>query len=108
MKNTNNNTAYKRAMNRVEKLRGFYIHALVYVVVNLFVSIFKVLRNINNGESFDQAFFDFNTFILWLFWGIGLTLHAFSVFGLPLFLGQDWEERKIEEFMNDDRSSDRT
>jgi hypothetical protein len=29
-------------------------------------------------------------------------LHAFSVFGINLIFGEDWEERKIEELMKKD------
>ncbi len=90
-------------MERVDKLRGFYNHLIVYVIVNSVISIYKVLNSVWNGETYAEAIFDLNTVIVWLFWGIGLALHAFSVFGLPMILGKDWEERKIEELMNKDR-----
>ena len=96
-------TKYRRAMDRVDRLRGFYNHAMVYVIVNLAISTYKVIRNLGGGESYYEAVFDFNTVIVWLFWGIGLALHAFSVFGLPMILGKDWEERKIKEYMENDR-----
>ena len=95
--------SYQRALERVDRLRSFYYHAGVYLVVNMVISVYKVLRNLNYGESFSEAFFDLGTFIVWLLWGIGLALHAFSVFGLPMLLGRDWESRKIDEYMNEDR-----
>ena len=61
----------------------------------------------NNGETFNEAFFDLSTFILWLLWGIGLALHAFSVFGLPFLLGKNWEEEKIKSFMDDELKKDK-
>ena len=100
---SNKELSYHRALERVDRLRGFYYHAMVYIIINLVISVYKVLRNLNYGETFEEAFFDLNTFIVWLFWGIGLALHAFSVFGLPLLLGRNWEARKIEEYMNEDR-----
>jgi hypothetical protein len=40
--------------------------------------------------------------VQWLIfgWGIGLLANGFSVFGLSLFLCEDWERRKIDEIMN--------
>lgn len=36
-------------------------------------------------------------------WGIGLLIHAFSVFGTKMFL-KDWEEKKIKELMEKDKN----
>ena len=103
MKIRNTESSYAKAMERVDKLRGFYIHAAVYVAVNCCISVFKIIRNMQNGESFNEAFFDFGTYIVWLLWGIGIALHAFSVFGLPFILGKNWEEEKIKQFMEDEQ-----
>jgi hypothetical protein len=35
-----------------------------------------------------------------LAWGIGLAVHAFTVFGPSRIRGQDWEDRKIRERMS--------
>jgi hypothetical protein len=44
---------------------------------------------------------------LWFFWvligwGIGLLAHAIGVFGMGSggWLGRDWEERKVREYMD--------
>jgi hypothetical protein len=42
---------------------------------------------------------------MWLFWGVGLTIHAFSVFLLPLIIGHDWEDRKIKQFINEEQGN---
>lgn len=102
-----NEMKYLRAKGRVDRLRGFYAHLIVYCIVNTCISVYKVLRNLNYGESFEQAVLDGNTFILWGLWGIGLALHAFSIFGLPLILGKNWEEKKLLEFMDEEEYSHR-
>lgn len=102
---SNKELAYLKAKTRVEKLRAFYTHLTAYIVVNVAISVLKILRNLRNGESFEEAFFDFNTSGIWLFWGIGLALHAFAVFGLPLILGDNWEEEKIKQFMEEEKSN---
>ena len=93
-KNTLDQIRYEEAVKRVKKLKGFYTHAIVYVVINIMV----VIANIQNYEP-GESFFQFKTFMTAFFWGIGLLAHAMSTF-IPYFiLGKDWEERKIRELM---------
>jgi hypothetical protein len=95
--------AYLKAKTRVEKLKAFYKHLTVYVVVNGAIYAFKIIRNLRRGESFEDAFFDFSISGIWLIWGIVLAIHAFSVFGLPLILVDNWEEEKIKQYMEDEK-----
>jgi hypothetical protein len=103
MEYSDKDQAFLKAKRRVEKLRKFYNHLTVYIVVNGLISAFKIIRNLRNGESFEEAFFDLSFSGIWLFWGIGLTIHAFAVFVLPLFVGHNWEEEKIKQFMEDEK-----
>ena len=97
--------AFLKAKHRVDKLRKFYTHLTVYIVVNVIVSTLKIVRNLRNGESFEDAFFDFSLYGIWLLWGIGLAIHAFAVFGLPLILGNNWEEEKIKQYMDEEKDN---
>jgi hypothetical protein len=36
-------------------------------------------------------------------WGIGLVFQGFKAFVYNPFLGSDWEDRKIQEFMKEDK-----
>ena len=36
-------------------------------------------------------------------WGIGLTIHALSTFGMIGLLGRDWEERRLKELMEEEQ-----
>lgn len=94
----------ERALRRIKELKGFYIHLAVYVVINSFISVNKVLRNMNNGETFNEAFLDFGTFAIWFFWGIGLAFHAMKVFSFNPFFGKDWEERQIKKYMEEEEN----
>ena len=96
---------YLRAKRRIDKLRGFYGHLAAYLIVNICLTIVKVSRNLNNGESFDQAFFEFSTFALWIFWGLGLLVHGFATFGIEHILGKDWEEDHIKEYMQEEEDN---
>ncbi|AXT19596.1 hypothetical protein D7030_09990 [Flavobacteriaceae bacterium AU392] len=95
----NEEIRYLRAKERVDKVRGFYMHLLLYIIVNLGVMVVKVIKNFRNGEPHVEMFLDFNTHIMWLTWGIGLALHAFGVFGV----GRKWEEEKIQQYIREEQ-----
>jgi hypothetical protein len=84
--------AYKRAKKRVEELKGFYAHLIVYVVVN------GVLVLINLWTSPGFLWFLFPL----VGWGIGLFFHAVFGFGLFGVFTKEWEEKKIREYMEKD------
>lgn len=91
---------YERAEKRVKEVSGFYKHLISYIIVNLFL-IFKQYFDLKPGEEF----FKFSTFSLAFFWGFGLAIHAASVFGKNVFLGGNWEERKINEIIEKEKTS---
>jgi hypothetical protein len=82
-------TSCRNARKRVEALRGFYVHLTVYVLVNL------LLCTINLLTSPDSLWFYWPL----LGWGIAFALHALRVFGAGRWFGAEWEERKINEWM---------
>jgi len=82
----NENTAYIRAKERVEKLKGFYGNLLAYC----FVIPILIIINLNSNSTFQWFWFPM------LGWGMGLTFHAFETFGY----GKSWEEKKIQEIVN--------
>ena len=80
---------YQKAKERVEMIKGFYIHLTVYVVVNILLFSINMLTSPG---------------YLWFFWplmgwGIAVVLHSLAVFSPNLGLGADWEQRKIKELM---------
>jgi 2TM domain-containing protein len=84
---------YERAYARVQAIKGFYVHAVAFVVVNVALLALNALAG---G--------------MWWFywpligWGIGLGLHAFGVFrfGGTGPWGREWEERKIREMVDEE------
>jgi hypothetical protein len=81
---------YESARKRVRQLKGFYIHATVFVWVNALLAI------INLATSRGQIWF------IWPLagWGIGLAAHWVAVFGVGGLWGPEWEERKIKEIVD--------
>lgn len=87
--------AYLRAQKKVKAIIGFYWHLASYVIVNIFIIILIT----SNGVKL----FSFGTFSTAFFWGIGLAFHFMGVFGPDFLFGKHWEERKIKEFMENDK-----
>jgi hypothetical protein len=85
---------YQKAKKQVEEIKAFYIHAFWFVLV------VSGLLFINLRYSPQQLWF------LWTFfgWGIGLLFHAIRVFNLSPFLNKDWEDKKIKQYMNEEKN----
>ena len=82
---------YERAKERVEKLKGFYIHFAIYLIM---VPVFIFLNIKSTG--FPWAIFPIAG------WGFGVAGHAMEAFDYNPFLGKNWEEKKIKELMDKD------
>jgi low temperature requirement protein LtrA len=95
MNNVDQEIAYEAAQKKVKKLQGFYIHLLVYLVVNIMI----IYANYTYSKN-SPSLFEFRNFSTAFWWGIGLMAHGLNVFTIDLIFGKDWEERKIRELMN--------
>lgn len=90
----NDDIKYLEAQKRVKRIKGFYIHFLVYVCVNSLIA-YQNYTELKPGETY----FQLQNFLTLLLWGIGLLAHCLSVFLPNFILGKDWEEKKIRELM---------
>ncbi len=91
MKTLHQEGRYLRAKERVQEEKSFYSNLTAYCLV------IPMLGLVN----FYTSGFYWVVFPA-LGWGLGLVLHAMKIFGFNLFLGRNWEERKIAEYMKDD------
>jgi hypothetical protein len=85
---------YQKAKKQVEQIKGFYGNLVAYIVVNVFLMIINLL---------------YSPEYLWFFWpmlgwGIGVLFHGMKAFNYSPFLGKDWEERKLKEFMDQEKN----
>ncbi|MGX1929283.1 2TM domain-containing protein [Flagellimonas sp. 2504JD4-2] len=83
---------YRRAKEKVRELKCFYGNLLTYFLVIPFLAYINYRT----------------TSFLWVAfpavgWGIGLFFHWMKATGYHPLLGKNWEERKIQKFMNDDK-----
>lgn len=84
---------YQKAKKQVQEIKGFYGHLFSFVIV-IGILIYINLRYSPEVLWFQWTFFG---------WGIGLFFHAVKVFNLIPFFGKDWEEKKIQEFMEEEK-----
>ncbi|TDQ27785.1 2TM domain-containing protein [Tenacibaculum caenipelagi] len=93
--NTDNleNSKYVKAVERVEKLKEFYQNLIAYCLVIPFL----IFINFKTYSKFQWFWFPM------IGWGIGLLFHFLDVSNYNLFLGKNWEDRKIKELMEEDK-----
>jgi phosphotransferase system glucose/maltose/N-acetylglucosamine-specific IIC component len=86
-------TPEARARKRLAAEKDFYVHLATYVTV---IGVLFLI-NVMTGSSW---------WFVWpaLGWGIGILLHAVTAFGLAGLLGQDWEERRLRELTEQERT----
>jgi len=86
----NNAAKYKRAKERIKEIKGFYMNVLAYCLV------IPILGYLNyTTTSFPWVIFPM------LGWGFGLLAHSLSAFNYSPIFNKKWEERKLNELMND-------
>ncbi|MFD0860830.1 2TM domain-containing protein [Sungkyunkwania multivorans] len=92
---------YKRAKEKVKKIRGFYVHLTVFILVNslLLVNTEIIPRFWNTSIEVKVSWWGI------ALWALFLAIHGLRVFGVITFLGKDWEERKIQEFMKEEEET---
>lgn len=95
MKTSNNieTSKYLRAVERVDEIKGFYSSLIAYCVVIPFL-VFIYFKY--SPHSIQWFWFPA------LGWGLGLVLQGFKAFSYNPFLGRNWEDRKIQEYMNEE------
>ncbi|KAB1069086.1 histidine kinase [Tamlana haliotis] len=86
--------SYVRARKHVEELKGFYYSLASYCVVIPFLIFVNY-----------KTYWGFQWFWFPMFgWGLGLVIQAFRVFVDDGAFGRNWEKRKLEQFMKEEKS----
>lgn len=85
---------YLKAQKKIEDIKGFYGNLSSYVVIITGLAI------LNLTTSPEHLWFMYPA----IGWGIGVVIHGVSVFNYMPFLTKDWEERKMKELMDKEKS----
>jgi len=100
MKKYSEESRYNRAKKKVDKIKGFYTHVIVYVVVNI-----MLLSMIYTNYANVTEFWNFGSFSTAIGWGVGLLIHGISVFGRGLFFNSNWEDHKMKQFLKEEEQN---
>ncbi len=84
------NSKYVKAVEKVEKLKEFYQNLASYCIVIPFL----IFINLRFSPGFHWFWFPI------FGWGMGLVFHFLEVNNYNIFLGNNWEDRKIKEIMD--------
>ena len=92
----NEEDRYYQAKKRVEAIKGFYGNLTSYIVLNIFFLILNLATSPNE---------------LWFYWpllgwGIGVLFHGMKVFNYSPFFGKDWEERKLNQYLVEEKKKE--
>lgn len=94
---------YLRAKKRMDELRKFYKHVAIYVLVNIFISGFKIREYLGDGYTWEETLSKLDVYVVWIVWGAFVILQAIRTYNTKMILGSEWEERKIREYMNENK-----
>lgn len=89
---------YLRAKERITEVKEFYSKLLRSVLT---IALLAAINYYTNEWRY--------MWFLWAALGISISMayKASKVFGMNPFFSKDWEERKIQEFMNEDEKQNR-
>ncbi len=102
------NKKYFKARDRAQRLRKFYLTVVRFLIATVVLLLLKnkilefiILNGIKNEETL--KWIDYNIYLIPMIFVILLLIKAFKLFVLKSHFIEDWEERKIQELMNEDR-----
>lgn len=81
---------YQKAKKKAREIRDFYINLSlfsIFIPIIIFINLYFV-------PEFHWFWFSI------IGWGTGVTFHGLSTFGFRPFLKNDWEKRKIQQFID--------
>ena len=99
---------YDRAKLKVASLRSFYNHAIIYVIINMLLYLFRdkftfiLISKTALGNPDILDWIDWNVFGTSIVWGVILIFHAVKTFSNFTLLAADWEQRQIEKYVKED------
>jgi len=84
---------YEKAKKKAKNIRSFYGNLTCYCIV------IPILIFVNLTYSPEFQWFWFSM----LGWGIGVFAHAMEAFNFNPILGKNWEEKKLQQFIEEER-----
>ncbi len=85
------------AIRKAKELKKFYTHLTSYVLVNLGLLLLNLIQIYTSGGEFELHKF----WVIWVIlgWGIGIFSQYLKIKVGNVFLGENWEEKKVREIL---------
>ncbi|MFT4698001.1 MAG: hypothetical protein ACI9SJ_001134 [Flavobacteriaceae bacterium] len=97
-----NKEKYDRATKKVKKIKDFYSHLTVYIVINSLLILMHL--GIFQIGALNLNYIGWSMFSTPFFWGIGLFFHGLNVFQGNFSFFRNWEDKKMKEFMDQEEN----
>ncbi len=68
-------------------------------ITNYFDVTIRIYQDLEISNAITES--GFAHYPIWYIWGFFLLVDAIKVFIFPSLVGKKWQDRKIEEYMND-------
>jgi len=88
------------AKKKLQKLKIFYMHCAAYIVLlGLVIWNFLVIEDGEYKETI--IWLNFTSIVVW---GLFLCIHGYITFKGKFIFTKQWEDRKIKEYMEDEKT----
>jgi uncharacterized membrane protein len=95
-----NKTPYDMAKYKVEQIKRFYIHFMLFLIATI-IYVAKTYF----GAPLNFSPFNLLSQTVMLIWAFIIVVKAVKTYSSQLFFGKQWEEKKMQKFMQDESTS---
>lgn len=97
---------YKRAKKRIENIKRFYAHVVLFFMATILLLAFKgrIINFLVSKGITDEGFLHWvalNTVLLPVIWGIVLVFVGINLFRFKPGFIKNWENRKLKEYLEE-------
>jgi uncharacterized membrane protein len=87
-----------KAEKKVRSIRNFYLHLILYIIGVLLISYnFYIIEG-----PYTSIITGLNITIL-VFWTLIICIHGWNVFKAKFLFKKSWEDKKIEEYLDENQ-----
>lgn len=102
--NENDKKRLAKAKNQVQKIKIFYLHLALYIIVVALISYnFYILEE--GPYTSNITALNVSTLVLWTAF---ISIHGWRVFKGKFFFKKDWEDKKIKKILKENEQVETT
>lgn len=98
---------YQRAEKKMKALKGFHSHLWIFIIITVMIFVVRFLILPRIGALPEEEGFvdwlDVNTYLVPGLWGLAVAIHGITAYRHKIKWLKDWENRKIEEYMEQEK-----